>query len=67
MNGQVRTSHPLTGFSKSDIYLLGIMVGSFAILTGLMVLFAPSLAGFAGLGIAFGLGLVPTIVAAVST
>jgi hypothetical protein len=43
------------------------MVGTFVILTGLMLWFAPSIAGFAGLGITFVLGLVPTIVAAVST
>lgn len=67
MNGQPRTSHPLSGVSKVDAYLLGIMVVAFAILTGLMLQFAPgSIAGLAGLGIAFGLGLVPTIVAAVS-
>ncbi len=69
MNGQPRaSSHPLAGVTKSDAYLLGTMVVAFVILTGLMLQFAPgSIAGLAGLGITFVLGLVPTIVSAMST
>jgi hypothetical protein len=68
MKAQPRaSSHPLAGVTTTDAWLLGTMVVAFAILTGLMLLFAPSIVGFAGLGITFVLGLVPTIVSALST